>query len=672
MNKQAALYKLATLRLAINYVLRSRMVKQANVSSASTGMPISGQPRYTPLKMNFEGGKYYGRGAINTWGPQIAQERATIENNWKQVPEKYKPKWEQKYNSRIQALDNLESNWNEFNTLYNNRANRLQYENGHYAGVGSVKTWQDRMNNTRRRLDLEREMTNPKQMTPAKTDYFNKRFTALNEFDQNFSPIAQYKNKNYTAYYDANTGNIVGETNPDEYERSIDTIYNLSTKDNQQDYDIIAQYNNRKKAVDAYRQKLLNTSISSQIEPGYTRPWAQDIWNYNPESTSVPENVANTYNDKVYASGVSEEEATPIANEVVARREMAPYSDAVNFVLSNAARSFYQSNYKDRDNYITLGGYDSNPDYTKAINNIGFDTADVSGETVKDNDYYYHSPSTVWHELGHRDYDSLFDSLFNNSILSRGYQDYKKIQNRDLTYDSIPENDRKDFDAGQKEVARTEYPSTLQQLGYLARSPEHWLDSYEKVDSAIRNVLGGDGIYKQINQFENLGYVDPSLEQASGPNYNAEQPSFNPETVNEMKKEIEDIVNDPTLDEDTKRLKYHMILKKNLPSNLYNMAMKGISMPVTRTASEIKDPRYQEARQWLIDKLKQQLGDGSALPWNVRQYLMKNDIDPSLDFSNPGNVLTFEQLRELYRILTTGRFTENREGNYGTGWGYGA
>lgn len=560
-----------------------------NTTTSALKVPAT-KPNYVRLNMNFRDGKYYGKGDISTWGDQIAELRNRLKHNWEQVPDKDRDKWRPALAERTKALDELEANWKEYNSLDKN--NVLPYENGRYVGSGSPDTWEAKMDNTRRILELTHDMTSPTKMTPQLKEDFNKKFTAVNNFYKDYTPI-------------------------------------------------------------------------TKVEPGYTKPWARDIWSYNPEKTQVP----ITSNSTIYSSGAPRDDVQRLKNLAMDRSRMAPQAKPSNIVMTDYEQS-YNSRYSNGDSYTVLGGYNiPNPNYEVAKRNARFYP---STSDKKITSYHWHSPATYWHETGHEDYKSLFPGTKKqDSLYEQGKDYYDKLKSKKLTFDKIPEKDRAAFEAGQKQIAETEYPAELQRLGYTAQSPENFLELY-------RNLQGPYGkknifyVYPQLSWFANLGYVDPALNGAADPDYNVSlQPLINEATVNEMKEKVDNIVNDPALDEDTKRLKYQMLLKEYLPANLYNMAIKGVSMPITRTASEVNDPRYQEARRWITEKLKQEMANEEALPWNTRRYLMDNDIDTSLDFSNPGNVLTFDQLRRLYKRLHRDRKVEELEQTYGPNWTYG-
>lgn len=648
MNKLAELTKIKTLYNAAKGILR---IKQA---------------AYPASNMNYRDGKYYGRGDLSAWGNQIAEERQRLNTIFDNV--KNKDRWQATYDERSKALDDLEANLNEYNNI--NKDNLLRYEDGRYTGTGSAKTWRDKMDTTRRRLELMQGFMRTDKMPSDMQKNFNERFNALNEFDKDYSPIASYIQSNPQGGIDKNTGKITGNPDINAYEAAVDTAYNLFSKDTQAN--TISRYNDIKRSIDEYRVDPGTNTPS--VEPGYTRDWNTDIWNYDPTSEKSTQTPSD--NSIIYGSGATDENIADIRNLADERSKLAPFAKPANIVLSDADTSYHQATLMPSNRgVVMLGGYAiENPNYTDAMRNTVYKPG-KSGDFLID-DYYYHSPGTFWHELGHKDYSDLYSSTANeDASLGTGYADFKKLREGKLDIDSMSDQEKEMFNKGQREVARKEYPSTLQQIGFIAQSPENWLNLYNGKSPNVQNVLGSSPIYNQINQFEHMGYVPPYLANGTEPNYDAEQLTSNEETVEKMKGEIDALVNNPDIDPIEKQLKYKYILRKYLPTNVYNMAMKGRSMPITSAASEINDNRYKEPRQWLTEQIKQELAgatQGGNLPWNLGQYLMENDIDPSMDFSNPGNVLSYQQLLDLYKKIKQYKYIDKAEGAYGTNWQYGA
>ena len=275
MIKQAVLYKLATLRLAINYVLRSRMVKQAdglqgrmfnpanrrrgtytagsyqapsspepmsipvgasknttiqdnmnpqnnpwawdnssNPQAQPVAMgaskPIPRQPKpvqqpisYPKSKMIYRGGKYYGRGNINTWGDQIAEERNRLNSIYEGGTDAQKAKWEQSYQNSLNALNDLESRWNSFNDTRNSGVAPMKYNaksNTYYPGADTYFAsgtnpydWGIYASQQRKVLDQAYNLLSPQQKKNSE-DWYNQRIQALDKFDNQWKHWDNYFN----------------------------------------------------------------------------------------------------------------------------------------------------------------------------------------------------------------------------------------------------------------------------------------------------------------------------------------------------------------------------------------------------------------------------------------------------------------------------------------------
>ncbi len=130
---------------------------------------------------------------------------------------------------------------------------------------------------------------------------------------------------------------------------------------------------------------------------------------------------------------------------------------------------------------------------------------------------------------------------------------------------------------------------------------------------------------------------------------------------------VQAIIDDNTMTPEEKQIEFALLLKEHLPDNIYNMGMKGRDMPITRTASEVNDPRYKDARTWLENQIRGELAPlehaetANAVPESHVDTMRRWQVDPSLDPEvHPRNMLDFNSLRELYRQLRMNKEYQKR------------
>ena len=284
MIKQAVLYKLATLRLAVNYVLRRRMTKQAadprfrqrptrpefdrgdpyagkittpnnmnsGVSAKSFSAPPASniptptpkpvqqpKPVYPASKMTYQNGQYFGKGSINNWGNQIAEERNRLNNIYNNIysggTAAQKAKWDAAYKQRLDNLNALESKWNSYNEAKKNLTPMVyNAQTNQYYGRGNASTWGAQAQAQRNVLNQAYSMLSPEQQK-----YYNQRIEALNKFDNQYKPVQEYLSNENRFRYNPNYNISAGDTSQeslDQYRRANEAVYNMLSPDQQGAY----------------------------------------------------------------------------------------------------------------------------------------------------------------------------------------------------------------------------------------------------------------------------------------------------------------------------------------------------------------------------------------------------------------------------------------------------
>lgn len=464
-----------------------------------------------------------------------------------------------------------------------------------------------------------------------------------------------------------------------------------------------------------------------------TQDWSRTIWNYNPEALPLPK--APTTGGRIYDPGVAPSQIGPVFDMIQWRKANTPFNQKMTVVLSGDKKSYWHPGKKQ---YISIGGFDvPNGDYSRAQTDLGF-----KPYSTQEDDYHHRSPSTVWHETGHGDYETTYNSPeWAEEAYSEGRQQGYDMMDGKLNYDKMTSEEQTNFERGQRAVELSEYPSTVQQLGHIFSSPENFIQNYnarvfgprdylwaayeagpsdpsyekaynyfnkdlpnnqpptdpengkpkpeltpeqkqqQKNRNTVNRNVAWSSVYPQIMQYGYMNQLPPGpvspfwLQKAAPTPEDQEAYSLDmftqrqdiPKVTAIDPQKVQDIIDDPQMTPQEKQIEFALLLKQHLPDNIYNMGMKGMDMPITRAASEVNDPRYQDARAWLENQIRGELAPlehaetANAVPESHVDTMRRWQVDPSLDPEvHPRNMLNFNSLRELYRQLRMNKEFQKR------------